>query len=121
MPGPNHTHLWDRLRYNIVALCTLYYSLQETVGQVSHFVYSLAFRNWLKAAKSLCSVEEAEEFCLDTLEEEITTLEKAITQEGQKIGFCHNDLQYGNIMIDEETRLVTIIVSFLLCHLCDLR
>ncbi|XP_010928527.1 probable choline kinase 2 [Elaeis guineensis] len=79
MPGPKNTLLWDRLR------------------------------NWLKAAKSLCLAREAEEFRLDTLEEEITALEKGITQEGQKIGFCHNDLQYGNIMIDEETRLVTII------------
>lgn len=28
------------------------------------------------------------------------------------IGFCHNDLQYGNIMIDEDTNAITIIVSF---------
>lgn len=31
----------------------------------------------------------------------------------QDIGFCHNDLQYGNIMIDEETRQITLIVSYL--------
>lgn len=39
------------------------------------------------------------------------TLENELSEEDQRIGFCHNDLQYGNIMIDEETRVVTIIVS----------
>lgn len=38
-------------------------------------------------------------------------LETALSRDGERIGFCHNDLQYGNIMIDEETRQVTIIVS----------
>ncbi|RRT83035.1 hypothetical protein B296_00003907 [Ensete ventricosum] len=37
------------------------------------------------------------------------TLENELSEEDQRIGFCHNDLQYGNIMIDEETRVVTII------------
>ncbi|KAI6689615.1 hypothetical protein NL676_026443 [Syzygium grande] len=32
-----------------------------------------------------------------------------LTRDDQAIGFCHNDLQYGNIMMDEETRLITLI------------
>jgi choline/ethanolamine kinase len=42
-------------------------------------------------------------------------LERAFSGDGDRIGFCHNDLQYGNIMIDEETRQLTIIVSYPFC------
>lgn len=70
-------------------------------------------RNWLSETKSLCSLEDAREFALDILEEEISMLEKELSQDYQEIGFCHNDLQYGNIMIDEETRSITLIVSFI--------
>lgn len=59
----------------------------------------------------MCSSEEVKEFCLDTMEEEITSLESHLSGEDPIIGFCHNDLQYGNIMMDEDTRSVTIIVS----------
>ncbi|KAL6620590.1 hypothetical protein ACP70R_035729 [Stipagrostis hirtigluma subsp. patula] len=79
MPGPKSVLFWERLR------------------------------NWLKTAKSLCSSDEAKEFCLDSMEKEITALENEVSGECQCIGFCHNDLQYGNIMIDEETKLLTII------------
>ncbi|KAH7652002.1 Ethanolamine kinase protein [Dioscorea alata] len=79
MPGIKTVVLWDRLR------------------------------NWLKAARSMCSSEEAKEFCLDSMEEEITSLESHLSGEDPIIGFCHNDLQYGNIMMDEDTRSVTII------------
>ncbi|KAG1330071.1 Choline/ethanolamine kinase [Cocos nucifera] len=79
MPGPRNVFLWERLR------------------------------NWLKTAQDLCSAEEAKEFLLDTLEEGITILENLLSGKDQRIGFCHNDLQYGNIMIDEETPQVTII------------
>ena len=41
-------------------------------------------------------------------------LQKEFSQDHQDIGFCHNDLQYGNIMIDEKTRAITIIVCSLL-------
>ena len=41
-------------------------------------------------------------------------LQKEFSQDHQDIGFCHNDLQYGNIMIDEKTRAITIIVCCLL-------
>lgn len=71
-------------------------------------------RNWLNEAKNLCSIKDIQEFGFDTLEEEIGLLEKELSQDYQEIGFCHNDLQYGNIMMDEETRLITIIVSSLL-------
>lgn len=64
-------------------------------------------------AKTLCSIKDKKEFGLDTLAEEISLLEKELSGDYQDIGFCHNDLQYGNIMMDEETRLITIIVSFL--------
>ncbi|CAN6341270.1 unnamed protein product [Urochloa humidicola] len=79
MPGPKSVLIWERLR------------------------------NWLKTAKSLCSSDEAKEFCLDSMEEQITALENGFSGECECIGFCHNDLQYGNIMIDEETKMLTII------------
>ncbi|GAB4861088.1 casein kinase (serine/threonine/tyrosine protein kinase) [Ancistrocladus abbreviatus] len=79
MPGPKAVFLWNRMR------------------------------NWLKKAKSLSSSMVAKEFRLDDLEDEIWMLEKALSQGGREIGFCHNDLQYGNIMIAEETRTITLI------------
>lgn len=79
VPGPKIVFLWERMR------------------------------NWLKAAKDLCSSEEAEEFCLDVIEKEIDSLESIMSGKDQIIGFCHNDLQYGNIMIDEQSRQITII------------
>lgn len=68
-------------------------------------------RNWICEAKSLCSSQDAKEFCLDTLGEEISMLQEELTHDYLEVGFCHNDLQYGNIMMDEETRSITIIVS----------
>ncbi|KAJ9179526.1 hypothetical protein P3X46_011305 [Hevea brasiliensis] len=65
-------------------------------------------RNWLKTAKSMCPPEEARAVRLDAMEQEISLLEKELSGD-QRIGFCHNDLQYGNIMIDEETKAITII------------
>ncbi|GKU91399.1 hypothetical protein SLEP1_g5280 [Rubroshorea leprosula] len=79
MPGPKKVYLWDRLR------------------------------NWLNAAMTLCPPEEVKAFHLDVIKEEISLLEKELTRDYQRIGFCHNDLQYGNIMIDEETKSITII------------
>lgn len=79
MPGPKNVLLWNRIR------------------------------RWLRKAKGLCSQAEIKEFGLDTLDDEIQTLEKELTKDDQEIGFCHNDLQYGNIMIDEETKSLTLI------------
>lgn len=79
MPGPKTVVLWDRMR------------------------------NWLSEAKSLASPEHAQEFGLDYLEKEISMLEKELSSDNQGLGFCHNDLQYGNIMIDEKTRSITLI------------
>jgi choline/ethanolamine kinase len=61
----------------------------------------------------LCSPEEAKEFRLDSLENEISALENNFSGDYHWVGFCHNDLQYGNVMIDEETNMLTIIVSFM--------
>lgn len=79
LPNPKNVLLWDRLR------------------------------NWLKSAKNLCSAAEAREFCFDAIAAEISSLENELSGDDQRIGFCHNDLQYGNIMIDEDTRVLTII------------
>lgn len=40
---------------------------------------------------------------------EVAMLENALSGVDQRVGFCHNDLQYGNIMIYEETKQVTLI------------
>ncbi|XP_004499796.1 probable choline kinase 2 [Cicer arietinum] len=66
-------------------------------------------RTWLSEAKRLSSPKEVEAFYLDTVDKEISILEKELSGAHQRIGFCHNDLQYGNIMLDEETNSVTII------------
>ncbi|KAG9139923.1 hypothetical protein Leryth_022873 [Lithospermum erythrorhizon] len=65
-------------------------------------------RNWLTEAKRLCSEEHLKEFCLDELDNELKKLENEFKVK-QEIGFCHNDLQYGNIMINENTRSITLI------------
>ncbi|KAL0440365.1 UNVERIFIED_CONTAM: putative choline kinase [Sesamum latifolium] len=79
MPGPKNVVLWDRMR------------------------------NWLSEAKCLCSPDHVKEYRLDSLEKEISLLEKSISASQEEIGFCHNDLQYGNIMIDDQNRSITII------------
>ncbi|KAG6784007.1 hypothetical protein POTOM_009689 [Populus tomentosa] len=79
MPGPRTILLWNRMR------------------------------DWLVQAKSMCSAKDVKEFCLDSLENEINMLEKELSHDYLDIGFCHNDLQYGNIMLDEETRSITLI------------
>ncbi|KAJ0579021.1 putative phosphotransferase with an alcohol group as acceptor [Helianthus annuus] len=66
-------------------------------------------RKWLIKARSLCSQEHAKEFKLDIIENEIDTLENELSKRKQNVVFCHNDLQYGNIMIDDKTRTITFI------------
>ncbi|KAL6549106.1 hypothetical protein OROHE_008951 [Orobanche hederae] len=53
-------------------------------------------RKWLNVAKDLCPHEHAKQYKLDSLDREIGLMEKAISRRGQEIGFCHNDLQYGD-------------------------
>ncbi|VFQ80158.1 unnamed protein product [Cuscuta campestris] len=79
MPSPKSVVLWDRLR------------------------------DWLGKAKGLCSPEDRKEFKLDDCEKEIAILEEELSRNSPMIGFCHNDLQYGNMMFDERTRSITII------------
>ncbi|KAG8053144.1 hypothetical protein GUJ93_ZPchr0001g29434 [Zizania palustris] len=79
MPGPKNVSLWQRLR------------------------------RWLEQARGRCSAGEAREFNLEKLGDEIAMLDNALSGVDQRVGFCHNDLQYGNIMIYEETRQVTLI------------
>ncbi|KAL7616876.1 probable choline kinase 2 [Lactuca sativa] len=85
MPGPKTPMVWDRLH------------------------------NWLSAAKSMCTVEEAQALRLDAMGKEIETLHKCLAAD-QHVAFCHNDLQYGNIMIDEDTRSITIIDYEYACY-----
>uniref|UniRef100_A0A0E0JEY3 Choline kinase N-terminal domain-containing protein n=1 Tax=Oryza punctata TaxID=4537 RepID=A0A0E0JEY3_ORYPU len=79
MPGPKNVSLWQRLR------------------------------RWLEEARGRCSAEEARQFSLEKLGDETAMLDIALSGVDQRVGFCHNDLQYGNIMIYEETRQVTLI------------
>lgn len=79
--------------------------------RILNALHMLFTRKWLGEAKSLCSPKDATFFGLENLDEEINSLEKKLSEGYQEIGFCHNDLQYGNIMMDEETRSLTIIVS----------
>lgn len=74
-------------------------------------MFSYCSRNWLNVAKGLASTEEAKDFKLDLLKDEIVLLEKNLAGNHLSTGCCHNDLQYGNIMMDEETRSITFIVS----------
>ncbi|GFQ07431.1 probable choline kinase 2 [Phtheirospermum japonicum] len=59
-------------------------------------------RNYLKEAKRLSLPAEAQEFRFNVLGDEISALEKKLSTDQQLVGFCHNDLQYGNIMMDED-------------------
>ncbi|KAL8166885.1 hypothetical protein V2J09_008384 [Rumex salicifolius] len=66
-------------------------------------------RNWMKTAKNLCSEKDEKEFGLTRLEDEIQMLKNDLSEDGSVVGFCHNDLQYGNIMMDEEKGSITLI------------
>ncbi|OWM78474.1 probable choline kinase 2 [Punica granatum] len=65
-------------------------------------------KKWLRTAKNMATPKEAHDVNLDAVEGEIDLLQKEL-MEDRRIGFCHNDLQYGNIMMDEETKMITII------------
>lgn len=79
IPGPRQPKLWMRLR------------------------------NWLRTALALCPDVEVAGFRVDCMEDEINFLEKMLSGEGESIGFCHNDLQYANMMFNDEDKCLTII------------
>lgn len=106
MPGPKNVSLWQRLRYDFFFL-----GYNNNRGDHDQKLITPCCRRWLEEARGRCSAEEAKEFRLETLGNEITELEDALSGFDQRVVFCHNDLQYGNIMIYEETRQVTLIVS----------
>lgn len=59
----------------------------------------------------MATSEEAEAVKLDAIEDEILLLQRELAGK-EHIGFCHNDLQYGNIMMEEDTKAITIIVRY---------
>uniref|UniRef100_A0A0D6R8Q4 Choline kinase N-terminal domain-containing protein n=1 Tax=Araucaria cunninghamii TaxID=56994 RepID=A0A0D6R8Q4_ARACU len=65
--------------------------------------------DWLENSRRLSKPGIIEEFQLNGLQAEITKLKTAISKPGERVGFCHNDLQYGNIMIDEKDGNITLI------------
>lgn len=79
----------------------------------SKYLIFTVYRDWLKKALTLCGPEHIEELQLRKLGSEIDKLSLRLSArvEMNGIGFCHNDLQYGNIMLDEEDSSITLIVS----------
>eukprot|EP00246_Nothoceros_aenigmaticus_P015449 TRINITY_DN640_c0_g1_i5.p1 TRINITY_DN640_c0_g1~~TRINITY_DN640_c0_g1_i5.p1 ORF type:complete len:334 (+),score=57.90 TRINITY_DN640_c0_g1_i5:183-1184(+) len=64
---------------------------------------------WLQIALDVATSEQIQRFGLQNLEEEIAYLKLRMHNLGRDVGFCHNDLQYGNIMISEKDNSVTLI------------
>ncbi|GBG91340.1 hypothetical protein CBR_g52226 [Chara braunii] len=74
MPGSRHPRIWERLR------------------------------QWLSAAWDVAPSAQREDCRLDALGKEIDELERAFSAAGHVsarwgVRFCHNDLQYGNVMM----------------------
>ena len=68
-------------------------------------------RYWLSKTLEHSKSSLVKEFGLEMLHLEIDDLEQQLTKPGERVGFCHNDLQYGNIMYSENDESITIIVS----------
>lgn len=143
MPGPKTAVLWERLRYGSCPLlyfhanlgddlfplliihdylmtcflsspCCHYYLTSLRVGiSFSHLHW--CSRKWLQTAKGMATPEEVKAVQLDLIEMDILLLQTKLAKD-QRIGFCHNDLQYGNIMMDEGTKSITIIVRSIFFH-----
>ncbi|KAL3702428.1 hypothetical protein R1sor_020450 [Riccia sorocarpa] len=77
-------------------------------GQAEPMIWN-RLRMWLGKALELASPSQTKEFRLNQLDEEIRELEQMLRKSGEKIGFCHNDLQYGNMMMEEDSFCLTII------------
>eukprot|EP00897_Mesotaenium_endlicherianum_P001182 jgi/Mesen1/11064/ME000099S10495 len=87
MPGPQESRLWKRLR------------------------------QWLATSLKVATGSQVAEFGLEKLGSEIDALEMKLAGDGlERVGFCHNDLQYGNIMIDDSSSTVTLIDYEYACH-----
>eukprot|EP00884_Botryococcus_braunii_P001066 jgi/Botrbrau1/10960/Bobra.0383s0014.1 len=57
-------------------------------------------RNWADRVASLYSPDELQELGLSSVLQEIDALERALVgRHPNWLGFCHNDLQYGNMMV----------------------
>lgn len=94
----------------VISIKTIFKKYYITIQNYIYFPYFT--RKWLNHAKSLCSQKDIKNFGLDNLDVELSMLRALLSEEYQEIGFCHNDLQYGNIMMDEETRSITLIVRY---------
>lgn len=57
---------------------------------------------------------------LNKLDDELNYLRQLLMKDDTKIGFCHNDLQYGNIMLSENDDSVTLIVCTSSQTICDI-
>ncbi|XP_024397839.1 probable choline kinase 2 isoform X2 [Physcomitrium patens] len=65
-------------------------------------------RDWLvKIFEHSDSTEE--DFGINKLDDEINDLQRRLMKPDTRIGFCHNDLQYGNIMVSEKDDSITLI------------
>lgn len=74
-------------------------------------------RDWLVKILEHSDSSQVSEFGLNKLDDEINDLQRRLMKPDTKIGFCHNDLQYGNIMLSEKDDSVTLIVCAPLSHL----
>ncbi|MCD7454141.1 hypothetical protein HAX54_023623 [Datura stramonium] len=69
-------------------------------------------RKLLNDAKTLSSAEIKKEFSLENLEEEINLLENILSKDSsQQVVFCHSDLRGDNMIFNETTKHLTLIVS----------
>eukprot|EP00850_Spirogloea_muscicola_P020832 SM000228S07372 [mRNA] locus=s228:57879:60082:- [translate_table: standard] len=70
-------------------------------------------RKWRTSALELCDPADIHDFNVYQLEADIAQLESVLHTRGSRkrhwLGFCHNDLQYGNIMRDATTGILTLI------------
>ncbi|MCD9643084.1 hypothetical protein HAX54_030206 [Datura stramonium] len=94
----------------VAAKVRKFHSLERSSGP-KHVIIWDRLRSWLSNAKKLCCDEHIMEFSLDNLEEEINSLENELSNESQVIAFCHNDLHYGNMLFNETTQSLTLIVT----------
>ncbi|KAI5062080.1 hypothetical protein GOP47_0022619 [Adiantum capillus-veneris] len=79
MQGPHEPKIWNRIQF------------------------------WINKALEICPPAWHEEFQLELIKQELVQLQCRFSKFNGVVGFCHNDLQYGNIMMNETTGEVTII------------